>query len=307
MTLDPYDDQRGIPLWMPMVGLFSAGISYFWMKEDHVTASALGIVMIAGLSGYRIGAMRLAGFLGGAAAAVALAPTWGKALEPKIAEFLGTTGLTSRVLSIGTVGIGITIGAMILMAVLSRMVIYDRPGLEALNKWLGFAFGGVQGAGIALMLLGGIMTVEPMAKTRLKSQDGNNALARGVSKRIVEVAAQTRKSQVGPLVATYNPFKHIPQLSGMQRGAQLVRDPQRLNRLIDSPKIEQLKHKPEMRRAMDSLAADAEIQDILRSGKQIDAQAAMSLMSNPTIMKLLDDPSFVGEMSKVLDDFDLGN
>ncbi len=305
MTIDPYDDHRGIPLWMPIVGVFTAAISYFWMQEDHVTASAIGIVMIAGFSGYRIGAMRLAGLLGGAAAAVALSPSWGKQLEPKIGEFFGVTGLTSRVLSIGAVGLGITVGAMILMAILSRVIVRDRPRLEALNKWFGFAFGGFQGTGIALLLLGGIMMVEPMAKTRLSSQEDNDTLARSVSKRIAETAAKTRKSQVGPFVAAYNPFTQVPQLSGMQRGATLVRDPQRINRLMESPKLEELKQRPEMRRAMDSLAADTEIQGILRSGKQIDAQAAMSLMNNPTIMKLLDDPSFVGEMSKVLDEFDL--
>lgn len=304
-TTSPYDRPPGIPLWMPMVGLFAAGISYYWMQEDHVTASVLAAVMVAGFSGYRMGAVKLLGFFGGAATAIAYAPDWGRSYEQQVAEFLGTTGLTSRVVGIGAIGIGITLGTMIGMAIISRVLFEDRPVLESINRWLGFLFGGAQGTGIVLLLLGGILLVEPMAKERVAARTEGSAFAHAVSKRVVKVAAQTRASQVGPTVMEYNPFERIPQLARLREHMKLARDPQRLSRLMESPDFEQLTQRPAMRRAIDTLSSDAEIQQVLRSGEPIDSQTAMTLMSNPTIMKLLDEPEFVGEMSKLLTEFEL--
>ena len=98
----------------------------------------------------------------------------------------------------------------------------------------------------------------------------------------------------------YNPFQCVPQRARVQESLQLARDPQKLNRLMDAPRLEQLQQRPAMRRAIDSLTADAEIQQILRSGKPVGPDAAMALMNNPTIKKLLDEPDFVGEMSKIM-------
>ncbi len=288
-----------------MVGLFTAGISYCWMQEDYVTASVLAGLMVAGLSGYRMGAVRLAGFFGGFAASIAYAPSWGKMCEPKIAEFLGTTGLMSRVISIGAIGIGITCVAMILMAILARLLLSDRPRLQATNHWFGFLLGGAQGIGIMLLLLGGTQMVEPMAKERVASPTEDGEFAATMSKRIIQIAERTRESKVGPMVVAYNPFQYFPQLSQMQESVKLARDPEKLNRLMESPKIEEMKRRPAMRRAIDSLATDAEIQHVLRAGKPVDMQTAMALMNNPTIMQLLDEPDFVGEMSKMLHELDL--
>lgn len=305
MTTSPYEEPRGIPLWMPLVGIFTAAISFYWMRDDRVTSAVVAGVMIAGFSGYRMGTVKLAGFFGGAALAITYAPAWGKGCEPKIAEFFGTSGLMSRVLSVGAIGIGITVAAMIVMALLSHMLFSDRPRLEAVNRWTGFLFGGVQGIGIMLLLLGGIFVVEPMAKERVAARMPGGKFAHAVSERVVSVAEMTRNSQVGPFVIEYNPFQLVPQLDQMQDSIQLARDPEKLNQLMQSPKIEELKQQPAMRQALDSLAADAEIQEVLRSGKPMDSTTAMSLMNNPTIMKLLEEPGFIGEMSKVLSDFDL--
>ncbi|MDA1051114.1 MAG: CvpA family protein [Planctomycetota bacterium] len=305
MTTSPYDQPRGIPLWMPIVGLFTAAISYFWMQEDHVAAAVLAAVMVAGFSGFRMGAAKLTGFLSGAVAAIAYAPSWGKLCEPKIVEFLGTTGLTSRIVSIGAIGIGITCAAMIVMAIVARVLLDDRPRLEAMNRRFGFLLGAVQGTGIVLLLLGGLLTVEPMAKERVASRTVDSTFALAVSERIVKVAEQTRGSQFGPLVVAYNPFQYLPQLAPMQESIKLARDPQKLNQLMESPQIEHLKQRPAMRHAIDSLTADAEIQQVLRSGKPIDYRAARSLMSNPTIMKLLDEPGFVSEITKIMSELDV--
>jgi uncharacterized membrane protein required for colicin V production len=304
MTTTPYDQPQGIPLWVPTIGLFTAAISYFWMQEDYVTSTVVGAVMVAGFSGYRMGAAKFVGLFGGVAAAIAYAPTWGKMCEPKVAELLGSAGLMSRVVSIGAIGMGITLAAVIVVKILARVLLEDRPRLEAMNRWSGFLLGGVQGTGLMLLLLGGMLMVEPMAKERVATSVPGGAFARAVSERIVKVAEQTRESRVGPLVIEYNPFQRVPQLNRMQESMKLARDPQKLNRLMESPQLEELKQRPAMRQAIDSLTADAEIQQVLRSGQPIDSRTAMSLMNNPTIMKLLDEPGFVGEMSKVLAELD---
>ncbi|HUG70614.1 MAG TPA: CvpA family protein [Pirellulaceae bacterium] len=305
MTTSPHDQPRGITFWMPTIGLFTAGISYFWIQGDLVTAAVLAVVMVTGLSGYRMGAAKLSGLFAGAAAAIAYAPAWGKVCEPTVAELLGTTGLITRSVSMGTIGIGIMVAAMIALTITGRVLVEDRPRLEALNRWFGFLLGGVQGVGIMLLLLGGMLIVEPMAKQRVAARTADGEFAREVSERIVQIADQTRDSEVGSIVVEYNPFQRVPQLDRMQESMKLARDPQKLNQLMDSPRLEQLKQRPAIRRALDSLIADAEIQQVLHSGKPINSQVAMSLMNNPAIVKLLDEPDFVSEISKVLAELEM--
>lgn len=304
MTTRPHDQPRGLPFWMPAIGLFTAGISYFWIQGDLVTAAVLAVVMVTGFSGYRMGAAKLSGLFAGAAAAIAYAPAWGNVCEPTVAELLGTTGLMTRSVSMGAIGIGIMVAAMIALTITGRVLVEGRPRLEALNRWFGFLLGGVQGMGIMLLLLGGMLIVEPMAQERVAARSADGEFARAVSERIVKIADQTRDSEVGSIVVEYNPFQCVPQLDRMQESMKLARDPQKLNQLMDSPRLEQLKQRPAIRRALDSLSADAEIQQVLHSGKPIDSQIAMSLMNNPAIVKLLDEPDFVGEIFKVLAELD---
>lgn len=297
------DDQSGVPGWLLVLGVVGGAIAFFWSKGDHVTASVLGVLAVAGFSGYRLGALKMIAFFGGAAAAVVYAPRFGRQLEPSVSEWLGTTGLANRAISIGAVGLGMTIGALLLAALLSRWLFADRPRLAACNKWVGFAVGGVQGGVLVLLAMGGLFLIEPMAKQRVVNREQASPLGRAVAKQVVNITEQTRGSKLGTVILTNNPFDHVPQLAKMKSSVRVISDPQRLNELIRHP-LTQLKESPSLSRTIEKLTADPQIREVLESGKPVDQQTAMSLMNNPAVLEMLDDPDFLGEMSKMLGELD---
>lgn len=60
-------DRSGVPGWLLVAGMLGSAIACFWSAGDHVTATLLGVMLLAGLSGYRVGALKLLGFFGGIA------------------------------------------------------------------------------------------------------------------------------------------------------------------------------------------------------------------------------------------------
>jgi uncharacterized membrane protein required for colicin V production len=277
---------------------------YVWWLGDHVAATALAAITIMGFGGYRVGATRIAGFLIGLATAVVYAPGFGGALEANFAEWFGMTGLANRIASVGAVGIGITLAAMIVAAILSRFLFGKRPLLRAGDRWIGFGVGTLQGAIVMLLLLGGMLEVEAMAKQRVESRIADDELRHAVAVQVVKVAEKTRESRIASLVSTYNPFDRVPQLRSLRRRVQVISDPAKLNDLVQHPSMERFTERPQVRKAIDNLTADPQLQQALQSGQPIDQKTALSLMNNPSVLKLLDEPEFMSEMSRLLSELD---
>jgi hypothetical protein len=56
-----------------------------------------------------------------------------------------------------------------------------------------------------------------------------------------------------------------------------------------------------VRKAVDQLTSDPAIQQILRSGKKMDRSMAMTLMSHPAVMELVDQPGFLEQAAKAIE------
>ena len=304
-----YNDRRRFPLWLLVLGMCGCGITYFWAYADHVMAIALVAITIAGFSGYRMGAAKLFAFFGGLALAFFFAPTFGRQLEPKFLEWFGTEGFANRMLSMVAVGIAILMTFAITVRLLTRRLLEEWYLLQGLNKWGGFSFGVAQGAGVMLLLLGGLLIVEPLAKNRLysSSASGNSKMQKAVVQRLIEMAEQTRSSAVAPWVLAYNPFERVPQLETLHRSMRVFSDPQKLNRLMQSGELAQLQQDPAIRQAIDQLSEDPQIRSFFESGKTVDPKAALSLMDNPTIMKILEQPDLLNQLSDMFDGTDAGS
>jgi hypothetical protein len=264
----------------------------------------LGVMLLSGLSGYRLGALKVVGLLGAVATAIAFAPRYGMQIEPQVAQWLGTSGLTNRVAGIGFVALAITLAAYVVVAVLSRRLLTDQPRLAAWNRWIGFGLGGVQGGLVVFILLSGLLIVEPLATIRADELETHDPFGLAVSRQVSRIGERTRASKLRPAIAACNPFDHVPQLSRVQQSVRVVSDPERLDQLARHPVLEEMKQSPTLRGAIDTLLADSEIREVLESGKRVDMQAAISLMNNPAILQVLDDPDFLKEMSKIVCELD---
>jgi uncharacterized membrane protein required for colicin V production len=284
--------------YLLLITIFFAPAFFFATGGDYIAATICVMASLGALSGYQTGAAFMFASLAALAAAFTFAPTLGPSYELQFSEFFGTTGLTNRFLSVGAIGVLVLFAiAGGLLLIMSR-VLDCRPGLERLNRCLGLGIGAVQGPAAVFFLLGGFLIIESMEQNR--PADQRRPI---VSNLVLKTTELTRQSQLGPTIVAYNPFTRIPQLNKLQqvhRSVQVLRDPAQIQGVLNHPSIRQLQRRPEVREAIEKLAADPAIQELLHSGKKMDRSMAMLLLSHPAVMELVDQPGFLEEASQVI-------
>lgn len=293
-----------VPAWLLLLGTLGAIIGFCWSHGDYVAASSLAAVAVAGLWGYYLGAFRIVGLWGSL-----LAAGWGAAhgavwIGPHVAQAFATSPAVTRVVSFGVAGIVIAMFVSLAVRVFAWRLLKERPSLELGNRLIGFGIGGVQGVAAMLLLLNGVLMVEPQARERVKGprQGTRDAVARAVAGRVVELANQTRRSTLAPYIVQYNPYERISHLKSLQRTVTAVSNPEKLQRAMKSSRVQQLRDRPEVRAALDSLAQDPTFRKLAESGQPIDQSSAMSLMNHPAVSKLLSQPDLVREFTSALQD-----
>lgn len=304
-SLLPEQAPRTFPVRFVLFAAVSATAIYFSTQGDYATASAIALLAVALRSGYRAGAAPFLGLLAGGALAMVAAVPLAKAVEPNLASLSGTQGLTNRLLSIAVAGASL-VGLVTLAAWFGgRKLIRSRPRLQACNRWLGMACGGIQGCLLVLILAGGTLVVEPLARDELLiRQAGDRSLARRVSEQVVMAAEMTRAGKLGPLVAAGNPFEHVKSLKSLQHGVEVLRSPATLQTVVEHPAIESVYQRPELQETLAELRADPELRDVFSSQQPITRETLASLMENPAVLRLLENGDFVRSLSQALGEVD---
>ncbi len=295
--------KMNLPARLLFLSLFYGSAIFFLVQADYVLAASLMIAGAASFAGYRAGTVYIVGSLVGFAVAIAVAPRLGISQEYRFEQWFGTTGLTNRLLSIGTVGILVSFFASMVIFVVGGLFLANRPRLDAINRWLGFVMGGVQGAFAVLLFLGGLLILEPIEKQRADTRDPLDLRGQFVSKWILKISDGVHASRIGPFVVDYNPFTRIPQLNKVeevQQSVQVLRNPREMEALIRHPRIKTLAKRPEMKTLIRELTNDPEIERILKSGQPLDGEAAMTLMNHPAVLQLIDQPDFIEEAYKII-------
>jgi uncharacterized membrane protein required for colicin V production len=294
-----------LPVWLLLLGCFGAIVGFSWSEKDYVAAAALAVMGVCGLWGYLLGAVRLVGVLASLGAVYRFTPPTARWLAPQIVDWFSTSMATTRLISWGIASLAMVVLITLAAALLSRWLIQKRPGLAAGNQIVGFGFGAVEGAMVMLVLLGGAVSAAPLASERLKTpvHSSENQLSRAVARQVVELAQQTRQSTLGAIVIRYNPFAHIPQLRHFQRTVAVIQQPHKLRAISEHPALTRLQKKPSVQAALQAIANDAELRELL-SGKRVDTQIAFSLLQNPTITKLLEQPELVDDITQAISEID---
>lgn len=306
----PETPRMGTPVFLFWCLLFGGVGAYFFQRPDYVGVAGTAAIAIACFSGFRLGASRIAASLLGLAAAIAVAPQLGVSQEHRFTEWFGTTGLANRFLSVGVIGLAITLVATLMVVIITNRMMKDRPRLAKSNSWLGFLIGGAEAAIAVLLLLGGILIMEPMEQQRSHLRSPDDVRGQTVGKAITTVAMRTRASQLGPVIDRYNPFTRIPQLNKIEKVQQTVgvlSDPGKIDNLIRHPDITRLQERPEMKRAVEQLMSDPEIKEILYSGEALGRDAVITLLNHPAVLELVDQPGFLEEANKIIEQSDALN
>jgi uncharacterized membrane protein required for colicin V production len=304
----PERPRMGKVTFLCWLAIFGGTAYVFYQKLDYVGMLGTAAIALACFSGFRLGASRITATLLGFAAAVAFAPGLGLTQEHRFTEWFGTTGLTNRFLSIGAIGLLLALTVTVISVLIMNRVMKHRPRLVWSNCWLGFLIGGAEGAVAILLLLGGILIMQPVEQQRADLRDPSDVRGLAVSNAILTVAQKTQASPIGPVVEKYNPFTRIPQLNKIEKiqsTVHVLSDPDRINGLLQHAAIRQLQQQPEVKVAVDRLMSDAEIKQILYSGKAIDRAAAITLLNHPAVLELVDQPGFLEEANKIIDESNL--
>tara|TARA_R110002049_G_scaffold285698_1_gene466691 strand:+ start:75016 stop:76017 length:1002 start_codon:yes stop_codon:yes gene_type:complete len=271
--------------------------------KDALIAIIPIVVMFSAFSGFRLGALRLTGSIAAIALAIAYAPQLGVAYEVRFSQWFGTTGLTNRFASIGAIGVLISLFVTVAFIVLTSRMVSRRPGLAWLNSWFGFFFAAAQGGLAVLLLLGGVLMIEPMEQRNAEAGVTKSPRGQMISDAVLTVAEHTHSSQIGPYIERFNPFVKIPQLNKLDQVQQTVRvlnNPTEMNQLLNHPQVIELKKRPETKRAVRELMEDPTIREILASKNRMDKSTAMTLMSHPAILNLIDQPGFLEAATEVI-------
>lgn len=205
-------ESTGFPIGLLILGTAVGVTAFFAMGQDYVAAGATVLVTLTGFCGYRAGALKIVGFLVAAGLAAALAPAWGESVTTQLG--LDTLRFGGDLVGPLLVGSGVMLAGLIVTHLLTHFVVHRVPVVNTLNRWTGFALGAVQGVGVALLFVGGILVAEQVASQRVAQDSGG--VAGTVAQGVVAIAGATRESALGPWIERNNPFTRIEALQGMK-------------------------------------------------------------------------------------------
>ena len=303
MTIgEPRRAGLGLLGWCLVLPILGAAIWVPYSRGDFVLAGLTGVLTIGGIFGHRMGAAKIIGFFVGASVGTYFAEQGGKEIEPFMQSVLQQEGLICRMASMSAVVIGASIITSMLFQIITAILSAASPTLDVLNRRVGFLIGGAQSLAIAMFLLCGLLAIEPLAAKRLEysAEQDTGKYGRMVAEKVVAIAGVVRPSPIGQQLAQFNPFEKIEALKQLQSSMKLASDPAAFEKIVKSPDVARLAQQPEFKQAFAELAADPQIQKLIQSGQTADPQSLGSLMNNPTVMKFLDDPKLMGEITKLL-------
>lgn len=283
---------------------FFGPAAYFGYQGETVLAAILASAGVGAFGGFRVGVLSILTSVAAIAAAIVYAPEIGMQYELQVGSKLGTTGLLNRCISVAAVGIGISMLVWLVMHLTVGRIVRNRPNLVRMNRRCGFVIGFTQGAAAILLLVGGLIVMEPIQRQKLAEANVAAEDYSVVHKVIFWTVDQTDASVIGPTIRKYNPIEQIPQLNQIQRvqrTAAVLADPAKMNDVIGHPSILELQQQPEVQKAVAELRSDESINDILTSGKPMNRDAAMTLLNHPAVLNLVDQPGFLEQANKAIE------
>lgn len=184
---------------------------------------------------------------------------------------------------------------LILTIKFGNRLLKGRPKTTLLNHWLGFLLGAAEGAIVVVLLLGGMVTIQKVNADRLSERIPPTGRAKLLAEILDITSAQTKSSRLAPVVARFNPFEHVPQLSNVeewQRSMEVLMDPSKVNAMLQQPAIQQLKNREDVNATLAKLNEDPEIQKLLNSNQPASKELAVRLLNHTAVLELLDQPEF---------------
>ncbi len=248
----------------------------------------------------------------------------GKAVEGLTSSALGTTGLTNRLISVSIVAGIILLAVAAGLHVLIGKALETRPHLKRYDKLTGLGLGVAQGTLVGMLLMWGLLALEPIASNTLgqisstieQSADAPSADHKNsptdepadlnpMARRILAVTRSIYDSVIGKLAKAVNPVQDTRWLSTCNNALTVLNDPRAREVFVTNETIANIKDRPCVIQALDTLRNDPQIKDILESSDGINGNGLRIILSSPTVLTIIDDTVLMEELSPIADDIEL--
>ena len=271
-----------------------------------VTGVFVLFVALAAVNGYWVGASRITAVFGGMFVAAILAVPLGRAFEGVFSAALGSSGLTNRMVSIAMLALIIVVVVTIALQVVIGRVVKKKPQWKRYDKLIGSGLGLAEGTLLGFLLIWAVLSLEPIAVTSL-AQTGepqNATRPNPVSQKIVALAKVARESSVGQIADAVNPLDEMRLITMFENGLIVLNDPAIREAFVTHPTIEGLRQRPAVQQALEMLAADPKINQIIESEGSISGEELRAILDSPTILDILDETNLVGELSPIVEEIE---
>jgi DNA-directed RNA polymerase subunit RPC12/RpoP len=263
-----------------------------------VTRLIVLLMLLTVINGYWLGAANVAAGIVGMVATAGLAVPVGRLFEGACARILGTTGLANRMASVAICGVILaTIGAAAVSLVLTR-VLKKWTAWKRVDRLVGAGLGLFEGALLGILLIWGILALEPMAAGNIAqaADPRSRVVVSPASSRIVALAKAAHDSTMGQVAGVVNPLRSM-RMIGMLADAQIVlNDPQAREAFLHHPKMVAIHDRPAVRRALDLLAQEPLVES-LKDG--VSGSELRRLLDSPRLLAVLDETNLVAELAPV--------
>lgn len=274
-----------------IVGACVVGVVAALLFGDGPTEVAVCLVAACVLQGMWAGAAAIAGIVIGMLMALALATPMGKAIEGGVSSLTGSHGVANRSISIAIAGGAIVLIVGFVVGLVGRGLMRKRPQWRAWNRHLGALVGGVEGLGLALVVVyWAPMAAEPIAQAQLAQ--GENPTA----ERVVKYVRGVRETSVGRALEKSNPLEVADIFQIARDFAEVSRDPRAMERLLNSDVMKRIGEMPSVQDGMARLRQDPELAPMFERGG-VSAEDIRVILENSTVLKVMDETSVREDLS----------
>lgn len=282
-----------------MIGVAAAALLciVFGSLPLKIVALTLSICIIQGL--WR-GAAELIGIVGGMIVGVLVCRPIGRLLEPALASMTRTSGLSSRLISVGLAAVVVSAVVAVAIGIVAKRAMKKRPDFAGADKLAGGGLGLVQGCFLGLIVLWVPLAMEPVARTQIEERIGEAGSASAphnpVAQAVVNFAEEVKGSSLGGVAEGTNPMEGTKIFALSGDFSIVLRHPKAREHFVNSEAVRGLRTTPSVQDAIARLEKDQELGAMIRAGDYGPQFVREALLSR-TLMDVLDTTTIVRDLT----------
>jgi uncharacterized membrane protein required for colicin V production len=258
------------------------------VADDMVSAIFLLFILLMGIRGYLLGAMKIAAGILGLLAAI----QWAPSLSPYLAkapQLVNATANWNQIPGslrgwICLIGAGLLIGLVVILVTrfFAHALFHSKPSWKWADHWLGATFGGIEGVVLSAIFIFAAMMLEPMARQQLANanRDEAGSLSRAWPNSVITVTQSVRESAIGNTLESLEPLKN-----------RFDQQMQTLTRAVNENDGQDNSFQDKLMKMIEQMKSDPAARSILSSRTNLD---------DASLRALLDSQEFNDALQKIM-------